>query len=175
MNQYLFNLLNQFASKWLCLDTIGIFFANYFQYVVVASLAIFLVVNFNKYWKVVSLSLFAGAFARAFIEIIYFIYPTTRPFGIINVNQLISHSANHSFPSGHATFFFALTTIIFLYNKKAGILYFLAAFLISLARVFCGIHWPIDIFGGAVIGILLAIGVNYIFKMVERNKFAKQI
>jgi undecaprenyl-diphosphatase len=162
MNIYLFNLLNQFALKYLCLDILGVFFADYFQYFVVASLAFFLVVNFKKYWKIVSLSLFTGIFARAFIEIIYFIYPTTRPFGVMNVNQLITHSVNNSFPSGHATLFFALATIIFLYNKKAGALYLLFAMLISLARVFCGIHWPIDILGGAVIGILLAVGLNYI-------------
>ncbi len=164
MNLYFFNLINQFASKWSCLDAVGVFFADYFQYFVVASLAILLVVNFNKYWKVVALSLFAGAFARMFIEIIYFIYPTTRPFGLMNINQLISHSVNNSFPSGHATLFFALATIIFLYNKKAGALYFLFAVLISLARVFCGVHWPIDVLGGAVVGILISLGINYLYK-----------
>jgi undecaprenyl-diphosphatase len=175
MDLCLFNLINQFALKWFCLDVLGIFLANYFQYIVIASLLFFLAINFKKYWKIIFLALFAGAFARAFIEIIYFIYPTIRPFGTIDVNQLIYHSINNSFPSGHATLFFALATIIFLYNKKTGSLYFLAALLISLARVFCGIHWPSDILGGAVSGVLIALAINYIFSTMERNKLVKQI
>jgi undecaprenyl-diphosphatase len=169
MDYYLFNLINQFASKYLCLDTLGIFFANYFQYAVIASLLVFLIVDFKKYWKIVALSLFAGGFARVFAQAIYFVYPTVRPFGTMNVNQLVSHSVNNSFPSGHAILFFTLAAIIFLHNKKAGTLYFLFAFLISLARVFCGIHWPSDILGGAILGILLALAINYIFKNWFKN------
>lgn len=166
MDKYLFELINQFAGKWTCLDSLGIFFANYFQYIVVFSLSLFLVANFRKYWKAVVLSLFAGALARISIGLIYLIYPTTRPFGVMEVNQLVSHSANHSFPSGHATFFFALATLVFLHNKKAGSLYFLFAFLISLARVFSGIHWPSDILGGAIAGILIALALNYIYRKI---------
>ena len=44
----------------------------------------------------------------------------------------------------------------FLDNKKAGIFFFLASFLIGLARVFSGIHWPSDILVGALVGILSA-------------------
>lgn len=159
MNLYLFQTLNQLAFKYPWLDFLGVFFAGYFQYIVVPALFIFLLFNF-KYWKIIFLALFSGAFARMAIEIIYFIYPTTRPFALIRANQLISHSPYDSFPSGHATFFFALATIIFLYNKKIGILYFLFAALISLARVFCGIHWPADILAGAIAGILIALTIK---------------
>jgi undecaprenyl-diphosphatase len=75
----------------------------------------------------------------------------------------LSHSVSSSFPSGHAAFFFALSTVLLLYNKKfyprpkfwwgAGLFFFLASFLISIARVFVGIHWPSDILAGAAIGI----------------------
>ncbi|MDP2909672.1 MAG: phosphatase PAP2 family protein [bacterium] len=166
MDKYLFDFINQFVFRWHWLDALGIFFAGYFQYAVAVSLLLFLAVNFKKYWKAVSLAAFSAIFARVFIELIYFICPKTRPFGVIEVNQLVSHSVENAFPSGHATFFFALATIIFLYNKKAGMLYFLFAFLISLARVFAGIHWPLDILAGAIIGILIALILNKIYNQV---------
>lgn len=165
MNAYLFNLINQFALRYAWLDYSAIFFANYFQYLVTASLIVFLILDFKKYWKIVILALFSGAFARAFVEIIYFFYPTTRPFAVLpRAIQLISHSPANSFPSGHATLLFALATIIFLYNKKAGIVYYIFAFLISLARVFCGVHWPADILGGAIIGILISLILNKLYE-----------
>ena len=69
------------------------------------------------------------------------------------MNLLLSHEATSSFPSGHAAFYFALSTIIYFYNKKAGLLFLFASFLISISRVFVGIHWPFDIFAGAIVGI----------------------
>ncbi|OGZ26911.1 MAG: hypothetical protein A2365_02135 [Candidatus Nealsonbacteria bacterium RIFOXYB1_FULL_40_15] len=168
MNEQLFNLINSYALRWYWLDVLAVFFASYFEYAVIASLLIFLAVNYSKYLRVVALSVFSAVFARAFIEIIYFAYKTTRPFAVREVSQLVSHSLYNSFPSGHSTFFFALAAIIFLYNKKAGILYFLFAFLISLARVFSGIHWPVDILGGASIGIFLALALNSAYKRISK-------
>jgi undecaprenyl-diphosphatase len=62
-----------------------------------------------------------------------------------------------SFPSDHAVLFFALATGMFLVNRKLGVLLYLHSFfIISLPRVFLGIHYPTDILGGALIGIALA-------------------
>jgi len=61
-----------------------------------------------------------------------------------------------SFPSDHAVLFFALATGIFLVSKKAGILtYLYVFFVICLPRVYFGLHYPSDILGGAVVGIVI--------------------
>ena len=71
-----------------------------------------------------------------------------------HINLLFSYNpAEPSFPSGHAAFYFAIATIVYFYNKKAGLGFFLASFLISISRVFVGIHWPADIMAGALVGI----------------------
>ena len=58
-----------------------------------------------------------------------------------------------SFPSDHATLFFALATGILLESRFLGVLavsYVL--FFISLPRIYLGIHYPTDIIAGAVLG-----------------------
>jgi len=97
------------------------------------------------------------------VELIRWIWQRPRPFVQNNVNLLLTHNAS-AFPSGHAAFFFAVSTIVYFYNKKAGILFFIASFLICLARVFSGIHWPLDILAGAIVGVLSGWVVHKILK-----------
>lgn len=163
MDIYLFNLINQFAGKWLWLDTLGIYFAEYFEYLVALCLILFLL-KFRKYWKMVLQAIISALLARfVVVEFIRWLWSRPRPFLENNVNLLLTHN-KAAFPSGHAAFFFALSFIIFLHNKKIGALFFIASLLICLARVFTGIHWPTDILAGAVIGILSAWLLYKIFK-----------
>lgn len=155
MDLLLFNQINQFAGKWICLDILGIFFAEYFEYVLVLCLFLFLAIKFKKYWNMVVQAFISAILGRfVIVEFIRWLWPRPRPFIVNDVNLLLNYSDKSSFPSGHATFYFAIATIIFLYNKKIGILFYISAFLISLSRIFGGIHWPSDILAGAIVGIL---------------------
>lgn len=161
MELYLFHFLNQWAGQWIYLDTLAVFLAKYLGYFLVCFLLVWSSWDFllrkekwQKTIKIISLSLGAALFSRLIVvEIIRWLYYRPRPFIVLQVHQLLEHSASSSFPSGHAAFFFALSTVIFLYNKKAGLLFFAASFLIGLARVFAGIHYPLDILAGALIGV----------------------
>jgi len=159
IDYFIFEKINSLAGKWFLLDALAIFFAKFFDYVLVFLIFLFLVRNFKKHWWPVTKIALAGILARlGFTEIIRFFYKRPRPFVDYKVNQLLSHaSSDPSFPSGHAAFYFAVSTIVYSYNKKAGYLFFVASFLISFSRVFCGIHWPSDIFGGAILGVISGI------------------
>lgn len=97
------------------------------------------------------------------VSLIRWVLPRSRPFIIDNVNLLFEHSGS-AFPSGHAAFFFAVSTIVYFYNKKIGALFYLSSILIVLARVFSGVHWPSDILAGAVVGLLVGYSVYKISK-----------
>jgi undecaprenyl-diphosphatase len=59
-----------------------------------------------------------------------------------------------SFPSDHAALFFALATCILFVSRGAGIFALLHAFfVVSLPRVYMGMHYPTDIVVGALIGV----------------------
>lgn len=155
LDYLIFEKINDLAGKWQLLDAFAIFFAKYFNYFLIFLIFLFLFKNFKKYWSIIEKATLAGILSRlGFAEIIYFFWKRPRPFMGHKVNLLINYPSNPSFPSGHAAFYFAFSTIIYFYNKKAGILFFLASFLISFSRVFCGIHWPSDIMGGLLIGVI---------------------
>lgn len=61
-----------------------------------------------------------------------------------------------SFPSDHATMFFALVTGIFILSKRLGVLsFFWVVVVVILPRLYIGIHFPTDILAGAVLGVFI--------------------
>ncbi len=154
VDYFIFQQINKFAGRWEFLDALSIFFAKYLGYFLVFLLFLFLIKDFKKYLPMVIQGFLAAILARlGFTEIVRLFWNRPRPFIGNHINLLLNHSASSSFPSGHAAFFFGLSTIVYFYNKKAGYLFFLASFLISIARVFTGLHWPSDILAGAIIGV----------------------
>lgn len=143
---------------------LGIFLAEHLIYLMGIVLLLFLL-RFKKNWKMVLIALTSGVAARFLVTgLIRLLKPRGRPFTINEVSLLIDRVNEQSFPSGHASFAFGLATIVYLYNKKWGIVFFVSALLISIARVFAGVHWPADILAGAAVGIFTGWLVNKIFK-----------
>jgi membrane-associated phospholipid phosphatase len=70
--------------------------------------------------------------------------------------HLNPETLNHwsSFPSDHASVFFAIATTIFLVNRRIGVLAFVIATGLCLVRIYLGLHYLSDIVGGAALGVL---------------------
>lgn len=86
-------------------------------------------------------------------------------------------TGSFSFPSNHALNNFAAATFYYrLYPDLKWVLY-IAASLVSISRVYLGLHYPSDILGGAVIGIIfgyiLSAFVLLLDKKLTNNKSKK--
>lgn len=156
LNTALFEFIRRLARRGAFFDGAGIFFAEYFPYILALAFLIFVVrVSFD--WRIrfaiFAETALAAILARGILtEAIRFFYPVPRPFAVLNFTPLISESSS-SFPSGHAAIFFAIAAALFFWNRKWGIWFFVFALVNGIARIFVGVHWPLDIVGGVFVGI----------------------
>ena len=75
-----------------------------------------------------------------------------------------------SFPSGHAATSFAATTMLsFAFPRFAPFLYVLAA-AVAFSRVYVGVHYPLDVIGGAAVGALIAIALRLLMSPRARQR-----
>jgi membrane-associated phospholipid phosphatase len=63
----------------------------------------------------------------------------------------------HSFPSAHAANTFAVAMVAFLFYRRSAWCMFPFAAAVSFSRVYCGVHFPIDVTAGAILGMGYAI------------------
>ena len=166
MNTSLFLLVNNWAGHWRWLDLLMVFSAEYLMYAMILVVLVYAIWNYRCWRDMVLVAIGSALVARFVVAsgIRYFYYHA-RPYWILaDSHLLLARETESSFPSGHTIFVFALATGVYLYNKKAGRWFYIFACLVGFARVFAGVHWPYDIVAGAILGILVALVCDWVFR-----------
>lgn len=154
MNESIFTFFYGFAHLNRALDAAIGFIAVWYGFIILFVLFVYLYRHEDR-WQgikdiVVVLAVAVAAYVIAYA--LKNVFHTLRPFDALSsVHPLLSESG-YAFPSGHATFFMALASILWFYHRRLAVFFGFSAILISVARVAAGIHWPIDILGGLFLG-----------------------
>ena len=78
-------------------------------------------------------------------------------------------TGTYSFPSSHAFNNFAAATFIYRYFPKLKWVLFITAFLISVSRIYLGLHYPSDVLGGAIIGSIIGYFFASLVQTLEKG------
>ncbi|MBQ8526214.1 MAG: phosphatase PAP2 family protein [Clostridia bacterium] len=87
-----------------------------------------------------------------------------RPYAAADFQIIISPLSDFSFPSGHTLFAFAFASVIFSDYRRWGIASFIIAALIGFSRLYLYVHYPTDVIAGAILGGIIGVVTNIIFK-----------
>ena len=147
------------------------FFASFFLWFLFAGIFVLWAFDGKIKREQVLHALLAGALAWIIAHLIKALFPTLRPFQVNGApTTVLIPLANGGFPSGHTAAAFGLALTIWQHDKKMGIAYLLSATLIGIARVLANVHYPVDILGGATLGIITSLSVQ---KIHLKNLFRK--
>lgn len=86
---------------------------------------------------------------------------------------LVALPGTSSFPSGHATVAFACATMLAATDRRLAIPAFVLAALVAWSRVYVGVHYPLDVLAGAVLGVVLARALRLLGVALRRSRPAR--
>jgi undecaprenyl-diphosphatase len=89
-------------------------------------------------------------------------------------HALVHVPANPSFPSGHAATSFACATLLAWLTPLPRVPLFVLAALIAFSRVYDGVHYPFDVVGGAVLGLLVATALRLLAEALRRSELGQR-
>jgi undecaprenyl-diphosphatase len=100
------------------------------------------------------LVLLADAAADGLATLLKIAVGTHRPSG---GGPLIAIPHSDSFPSGHTATSFACATVLAALVPRAAPAFYVLALAIAYSLIYVGAHWPLDVVGGAVLGVATAL------------------
>jgi undecaprenyl-diphosphatase len=108
-------------------------------------------------WGVLLLTVVAVLLADAAAVLVKALVDRPRPFvRYPEPKILVPRPHDASFPSGHAATSFAGATILSFAFPKAAPAFLVLAAAVAYSRVYVGVHYPLDVIGGAALGALVA-------------------
>lgn len=99
------------------------------------------------------------------IKLIHIFVYTDRPFVTYNFEPLASSDLNASFPSRHVSVLSAVAFAYIFTKSKFAPLQLLFLFWVGIARVYSGVHYPVDILGGVLTGLVSVLMATKISKL----------
>jgi undecaprenyl-diphosphatase len=116
-------------------------------------------------WRIACLSGLASAGLGLLVsQLVSHLWMRDRP-SVVHPDQtllLVSPSHEPSFPSDHAVAAFAIAfSVALVGGRRSGALFLAAASMVAITRIFVGLHYPGDVAGGALIGLVAALVVFF--------------
>ncbi|MBC3879532.1 undecaprenyl-diphosphatase [Undibacterium sp. FT79W] len=153
LNHALFLWLNAPEHPSTLLLAIATFFAEYVIWALPAIIGIGWLRGSEHTRKVLLEATASGLVGLLINQIIGLIWQHPRPFMIGLGHTLIPHAADSSFPSDHLTLLWAVAFSFLMHRspRMAGLALALLGLPVAWARIYLGVHFPLDMVGAALV------------------------
>lgn len=163
-------LINSFGTEnW---DSFWLLVTNQLSWIPLYLLFLYLIFKTFGWKKAIGLVLLTAllvTFSDQFTVFLKNYFERLRPNRDPSINgviRILKNNSSFSFVSGHATTSSAITLFMYLTLRKHykyTILFFIWPILFSYSRMYIGVHFPLDVFMGAILGLL----IGYLFYKIS--------
>ncbi|MDZ5609012.1 undecaprenyl-diphosphatase [Bacillus pseudomycoides] len=168
-----FRAINDLGKQYSFLNPTMIFIAEYTVYFLGLIIVAYWFTRSNKNRMMVIQAASAFVVAEIIGKIAGKFYSNYQPFAVLpDVNQIVDHAVDNSFPSDHTILFFSICFSFWLVRKKTGWLWLALAFCVAISRIWIGVHYPFDVATGALLGIISAL---FSYWLVPKISIIKQL
>jgi undecaprenyl-diphosphatase len=137
------------------------------------AIAIVVAIALRRPWQfpLVTIAVFlSDAFALALkhlfdVERPFIRYPEPEP--------LVRTPTDLSFPSGHAATSFAAATLLARAVPRLAVPLYALAAAIAFSRVYVGVHYPLDVIAGGLLGVAVATALRLLVRALPRSRRAR--
>jgi undecaprenyl-diphosphatase len=91
------------------------------------------------------------------------------PAVVLDPEPLVGVPTTSSFPSGHTSTSFACAYVISRLAPRLTVFVYVLAALIGFSRIYVGVHYPIDVLAGAVLGLVVAKALLTLLEALRRS------
>ncbi|MED2836449.1 undecaprenyl-diphosphatase [Bacillus wiedmannii] len=169
----IFRAINDLGKQYSFLNSTMVFLAEYMVYILALIILAYWFTGARKSRVMVIQAMIAFVIAEVIGKIAGKFHLNYQPFAALpDVNKLIDHTVDNSFPSDHTILFFSICFSFWFVRKKTGWLWLILAFCVAISRIWVGVHYPFDVAVGALIGCISAV---FSYWLVPKLSFIRQL
>lgn len=168
-----FRAINNLGKQYSFLNSTMVFLAEYMVYFLGLIIIAYWFTRSRKNKMMIIQAMVAFVTAEIIGKLAGKFHLNYQPFAVLpDVNKLIDHAVDNSFPSDHTILFFSICFSFWLVRKKTGWLWLVLAFCVAISRIWVGVHYPFDVVTGAILGSISAL---FSYWLTPKIGFIKQL
>ncbi|OFD51490.1 undecaprenyl-diphosphatase [Bacillus mycoides] len=168
-----FRAINDLGKQYPSLNSTMTFVAEYMVYFLALIIIAYWFTRSTQNRMMIVQAMVAFVTAEVIGKIAGKFYSNYQPFAVLpDVNKLVDHAVDNSFPSDHTILFFSICFSFWLVHKKVGWLWIALAFCVAISRIWVGVHYPFDVVTGALLGSISAL---FSYWLTPKIAFIKQL
>jgi undecaprenyl-diphosphatase len=157
-NQHLFLLMNAPANASLLVIALARYIAEILIWLVPITLVVGWFKGGEANRRALLVAALSGAAGLLLAQLLGWLWPHARPFAMGLGTNHLAHGVDSSFPSDHLTLIWSVAFSLLTHPRLRliGVALAMLGLPVAWARIYLGVHFPLDMVGAALVAILSA-------------------